>query len=62
MADKLKMRIKGWHLIGHTWPYLQHGSWPYYRSGEILDSKLADVQRMQLRPWGFIHLPEGMQN
>ena len=62
MPDKLKMRIRGWRLIGETWPYLQHGNWPYYRSGIMLDSKLALAGRMQLKPWGFIQLAEGIKN
>ena len=60
--NDLKMRVKGWRLIAETWPYLPRGSWPYYRTGVILDSNLALVSRMQLKPWGFINLADGIKN
>ena len=60
--NKLQCRIHGWYLISQTWPYLDGGRWPLYRSGLILDSTVADVKKMQLLDWDFIHLPDGMKN
>lgn len=61
--NNLQRRIKGWYLIGESWPYSKNGGrWPLYRAGMILDSKTADIKRMQLLDWDFIHLPEGIKN
>jgi len=60
--EMLQRRIHGWLLISKTWPYIPHGSWPYFRTGLILDSKIADIKRMTFMPVGFIHLPEWIRN